>query len=91
MDRPEAPRERKRRHAEWSVAEQEAMPSLVMKRARAADSSQAGPSSAQAKVYRFSANEIGQDAGLLPRRARACRARGLPEWRPPPAGPEQSA
>ena len=90
VDRPEAPRERKRRHAEWSVAEQEAMPLLVMKRARAADSSQTGPSSAQAKVYRFSAAEIGQDAGRLPRRARAQQARGLPVWRPP-RDPKQSA
>ena len=75
----------------WTLAEQKNIPSLIMKRARAADSSQAGPSSPPPKVYPFSAAEIGQDAGRLPRRPRACQAQGLPDWRPPPADPEQSA
>lgn len=74
----------------WSLAEQKNIPSLVVKRARAADSSQA-ESSAPPKVYPFSAAEIGQDAGRLPRRPRYCQRLGLPDWRPPPADPEQSA
>ena len=92
MQRPEAPPPERKRSREWTLAEQKNMPSLIMKRTRA-DSSQA-ESSAPPKVYRFSAAEIGQDAGHLPRRPRACQRLGLPEWAPPPADPrdpEQSA